>query len=104
MSMNNKMQNAMLQGVNIERGRCMAILAKLADDLRKGVENKLMTATQKHLAMVKSELGCAIIAVLQTEVMSGIEPDAEKAKSKILRFDPDALGKAQGNEDGEGAP
>ena len=99
MSMHKKMQESMRQGVILERDRCMRILFGLADNTKKALEKKLMTAGEKHIAELRYKVAEGIIAALQMMVMSGEDPDAKAEASQIHRSDTDAVGPARGDPD-----
>lgn len=95
MSMLKKHQESMRQGVILERDRCMRILFEIAEDLRKDLNKKLMSAGEKHLAEVRWKIAQAIVAVAQIKVMSGEDPNAEDPPKEGPGFDPDAVGRPQ---------
>ena len=100
MSMHKKLQESMRQGVILERDRTMRILSHIATETKAGLDKKLMTAAEKHLAELRFRLAEGLIAAVQMKVMSGEDPDAEKAPRQVHRPDPDALGGTQGDPDG----
>jgi hypothetical protein len=100
MSMHKKHQASMRQGVILERDRCMRIAFALAEQLKEGLNKKLMTAGEKHIADVRMKIGQAIIAAIQMQIMSGEDPNAEDPPKEGPGFNPDAVGGTQGNPDG----
>lgn len=100
--MHKKLQQSMREGVILERDRCMRIAFNLANELKAGLDKKLMTAGEKHIADVRMKIGQAIIAAIQMQIMSGEDPDAKDAPLEILRPDSDAVGGTQGDPDGAG--
>lgn len=102
MTLYKKLQDSMRQGVILERDRCMRVLFELAKHTKKGLDKKLMTATEKHLAEVRFKIAEGIIAAAQMKIMSGEDPDAKEAPSQIHGPDGNALGQEQGDPDGAG--
>ena len=102
MSMLKKHQLSMRQGVIIERDRAMRILFKLAQNTKEGLDKKLMSAGEKHLAELRFKIAEAIIAAAQMQIMSGEDPDAKDTTLKILGSDSDAVGGAPRDPDGAG--
>lgn len=100
MSIHKKLQDSMRQGVILERDRCMRILFRLADETRKGLNRKLMTAGEKHLAELRLKIAEGVIAAAQIKIMSGEDPDAPK---DLHARDADPLRGPQGNADGPSA-
>lgn len=100
MSQHKKLQESMRQGVILERDRVMRILAHIAEQTKKGLDKKLMTAAEKHLAEVRFRLAEGLIAAVQMKVMSGEDPNAEAEARDLHGQDPDALGGTQGDPDG----
>lgn len=103
MSMHKRLQESMRQGVILERDRCMRICTGIIEWVKTGVDNKLMTATQKHLAMVKFDLAQGLVGAIQLKIMSGEDPDAKAEATDLHGRDPDALGSEQGGPDGPSA-
>ncbi len=103
MSMHKKLQESMRQGVILERDRVMRILKHIADRTKAGLDKKLMTAGEKHLAEVRWKLCEGLLAAVQMKVMSGEDPNAEEAPKPLHRPDTDAVGGPQGDPDGESA-
>jgi hypothetical protein len=95
-----KLQESMRQGVILERDRCMRILFKIASDTKKGLEKKLMTAGEKHVAELRFKIAEGLVAAAQMMVMSGNDPDAKAEATDLHGRDPDAVGEGEGSEDG----
>jgi hypothetical protein len=100
MTMHKKLQDSMRQGVILERDRCMRVLSLIADHTKKGLDKKLMTAGEKHIAELRFKIAESVIAGAQMMVMSGKDPDAKAEASQIHGQDTDALGDPQGDGDG----
>lgn len=81
MTMHKKLQESMRQGVILERDRCMRILFNLAKKTKAGLEKKLMTAGEKHVAELRFKIAEGIIAAAQLQIMEGVDPDAEETKN-----------------------
>lgn len=103
MSMHKKLQEQMRQGVILERDRVMRILFRIAEMTKQGLDKKLMTAGEKHLAELRWKLTEALIAAVQIQVMSGVDPNAKAEATDLHGQDPDALGSEQGGPDGPSA-
>ncbi len=85
-----------------ERDRVMRICARVIEQLREGVNFKLMSTAEKHLAEVKFNIASAVVGAIQIKVMSGTDPDAKAEASQIHRPDTDAVGDPQGDPDAAG--
>jgi hypothetical protein len=92
MSMLKKHQESMRQGVILERDRCMRILVDIAVTVKAGLDKKLMGVGEKHIAELRWKLTEGLIAAIQMEVMSGVDPNAEDTPKEGPGFDPDAVG------------
>ena len=92
MSMHKKLQESMREGVILERDRCMRILFGLAKTTKAGLDKKLMTAGEKHLAELRFKIAEGVIAAAQLQIMNGEDPDAEDTPKEGPGFDPDAVG------------
>lgn len=101
MSMQTKLRNAQQQACIRERDRVMRICARVIDGMRLGLNVKLMSAVDKHLAEVKFNIASAVVGAIQIKVMSGDDPDA-KETTPIDRSDTDAVGPPQGDPDAAG--
>lgn len=77
MTMHKKLQEAMRNGVILERDRVMRLLTLHAKMAREALNKKLMPAGEKHIAEVRLKLAEAIIAAIQMHVMQGVDPDAD---------------------------
>lgn len=97
MSQLKKMQAVAAAATDRERDRVMAILHELVMQTKSGLDKKLMTATEKHLAQVKMRIASAVIGAIQIKVMSGVVPNAEDTPPKDDGQDTDALGSPQGD-------
>lgn len=97
MSLHKKMQAVADAAKLRERDRVMRILHQLVMQAESGLNKKLMTAGEKHLAQVKMRIVSAVVGAIQIKVMSGVEPSAEDTPQKTNGSDPDALGGTQGN-------
>lgn len=75
MSMHNKLQESMRQGVILERDRVMRLLSHLERTARESLDKKLMSAGEKHIAELRFKIAEAVIAVIQMKVMAGEDPD-----------------------------
>ncbi len=102
MSMQTKLRNAQQQACIRERDRVMRICARIIEQLRKGLDFKLMSTQEKHMAEVKFNIASAIIGAVQIKVMSGDDPDAKAETSPLHRPDTDAVGPPEGNSDDTG--
>ena len=91
--MHKKLQESMRQGVILERDRVMRILKHIADQTKVGLDKKLMTAGEKHLAEVRWRLAEGLIAAVQMK----------EAPRQIHGQNPDDLGGTQGDPDGGSA-
>jgi hypothetical protein len=100
MSMRAKLTAALLKGQTLERDRVMRICTRLIENLRSDLNKKLMSASEKHLAETKFKLASAIVGAVQMKIMSGDDPDAEAEASDLHGSDSDAVGGAQGEDDG----
>ena len=103
MSQHKKLRESMRQGVILERDRVMRILKHILDTTKEGLDKKLMTAGEKHLADVRFRLAAGLIAAIQMKVMTGEDPNAKAEATSLHGLDTDALGKPQGDPDGKGA-
>lgn len=77
MTLHKKLSEAMRNGVILERDRVIRILFRIAGETRKGLDQKLMTAGEKHLAELRFKIAEGLIAAAQIKVMSGEDPDAK---------------------------
>ena len=100
MSQHKKLQESMRQGVILERDRVMRILFRIAAQTKEGLDKKLMTTGEKHLAEIRWKLAEALIAAVQMKVMSGEDPNAKAKATDLHGPDADALGGTQGDDDG----
>lgn len=100
--MQTKLRNAQQHACIRERDRVMRVCARVIDELRKGLNMKLMGAAEKHMAEVKFNIASAVIGAVQIKVMSGDDPDAKAEASQIHRSDTDAVGGPQGDPDAAG--
>ena len=103
MTMHKKLQEQMRQGVVLERDRVMRILQHIAANTKAGLDKKLMTAGEKHLADVRWRLCEGLLAAAQMKVMSGEDPNAEEAPKPLHGQDTDALGGTREDPDGGSA-
>lgn len=78
MTMHKKLQEAMRNGVILERDRVMRLLAMVSKSTKAALDKKLMTAAEKHLAQLRWKLAEALIAQLQVLVMQGVDPNAQE--------------------------
>ena len=101
--MHKKLQEQMRQGVILERDRVMRILAHISEHTKAGLDKKLMTAGEKHLAEVRWRLCEGLLGAVQMKVMSGEDPNAEASPRDLHRPDADAVGGPQGDPDRPGA-
>lgn len=103
MSMHKKMVEQMRQGALMERDRVMRCIVEIAISTRQGLDKKLMTAGEKHVAELRFKIAEGVLAALQMMVMSGEDPNAKETTTDILGSDGDAVGGAQGDPDRPGA-
>ncbi len=99
--MHKKLQESMREGVILERDRCMRILFGIAKATKKGLNQKLMTAGEKHVAELRFKIAEGLIAAAQLQIMSGNDPDAKATPTPLHGSDADALGGTPRDPDGE---
>ena len=100
MSMKNKLSEALAKGIELERDRCMGLCIELIQGLQKGLNKKLMTSQEKHIADLKLTIGKGVVGAIQMKIMTGAQPNAEATSSEVHGQDTDALGGTQGDPDG----
>ena len=84
MSAHKKKVEQMREGAMLERDRVMRIFAHVAKTTKEGLDKKLMSATEKHVADVKWRLVEGLLAALQMKVSSGDDPDAKAETTDLL--------------------
>lgn len=79
--------NAGTEAAARERARCLYVLDKLLDTMRKGLDQKLMNAGEKHLAEVRMQIAERLVTHARRGITMGLRPPGPVHKMVPDRLD-----------------
>ncbi len=72
--MRNKLMQAAAVAVETERGRVLWLIEEIQKELEQGIDEKIMTVGQLHVAKTKLRLFLALTQKLRRAIISNVQP------------------------------